>query len=1074
MHSSSLTSTIEPSEFFVLRTPLLPLDLFLNWSGLPVNDSSRYLEIQGNFEQQAQSLSERLKKILNRREIREAIFLASSEVESALSAWLSDNAGVHTDKIQHTLIKYFTRMCARATPYGLFAGCATGIIGDETHLVVDGSTPHKRTTRLDLGYVQEFLDHVATDPTTRISLRYLPNSSSYVLGNRLVYVEARKKGRQHLYHLVAVEHTEELNKALCLAEKGATPLQLAMGLTDSQVDVEEAKEYVSELIDAQVITPELSPTVTGDNPVAHLIKILDSNDETKSLATVLHEATQSMAALDKEGIGNDPQVYRDIALKLNSLSVPFEVSKLFQVDLIKNGPAVLGRRVADELLIGADTLYRVTPKRNKDPLQAFRRSFVERYESREVRLVEALDEETGIGFQNGNSTSGGSTLLQGLALRLDKEEQTQDWTSRDSFLLQRVEETFSFGKTELLLNDSDIEKLSASEHFSLPPAFAVMATLASNLPVNSSLSDFQVLLHGVSGPSGARLLGRFCHSSDSLRSYVQEHIRKEEALDPETIYAEIIHFPGGRAGNVIMRPQFRQHEIPFLGRSCSSSARQIPVDDIFVRIAGDWVILTSRTLNREIRPRLTCAHTFGRSSLSLYRFLGAVQDQESGGSIAWDWGRLVALRQLPRVRYGKYVFARARWSLAKPELDRLRGKNPGDRVGAAIELRKKLNLPRFVVLADGDNELLIDFENVLSIEVLAGLLKNRSGALLLEFFPNPEQLCATGREGRFVHEVIVPYVRNSNQKQVGTKLQQHSTPAVCRTFPPASEWLYVKIFTGHVAADSLLKHVIKPVVEQSMRCGAADRWFFIRYADQGWHIRLRIHGDPTRLLAEILPLLRSHLDSYLSDGRVSSVQLDTYQREIERYGGDAGISLSEELFHIDSVAAVAIIEGFAGDDALDKGWRLALRGTDMLLTALRCDIDRKLRIVARLREQFAGVKSSDKHFKLQLGTKYRDLRSNIEQLLDPAYDVNSNCRSGILVLNDRSKRLGAIADELVELERQAKLSVSREALAASYVHMQINRLLRSAHRAHEIVIYDFLSRVYMSQLKSGKVTYESA
>src|SRR5260370_28460018 len=125
MHSSSLTSAIEPSEFFVLRTPLLPLDHFLNWSGLPVNDSSRYLEIQGNFEQQAQSLSERLKKILNRREIREAIFLASSELESALSAWLRDNAGVHTDKIQTTLIKYFTRMCARANPYGLLTGCAT-------------------------------------------------------------------------------------------------------------------------------------------------------------------------------------------------------------------------------------------------------------------------------------------------------------------------------------------------------------------------------------------------------------------------------------------------------------------------------------------------------------------------------------------------------------------------------------------------------------------------------------------------------------------------------------------------------------------------------------------------------------------------------------------------------------------------------------------------------------------------------------------------------------------------------------------------------------------------------------
>jgi hypothetical protein len=36
-------------------------------------------------------------------------------------------------------------------------------------------------------------------------------------------------------------------------------------------------------------------------------------------------------------------------------------------------------------------------------------------------------------------------------------------------------------------------------------------------------------------------------------------------------------------------------------------------------------------------------------------------------------------------------------------------------------------------------------------------------------------------------------------------------------------------------------------------------------------------------------------------------------------------------------------------------------------------------------------------------------------------------------------------------------------VAVSYLHMHANRVLRSAHRAQELVLYDFLTRYYESQ-----------
>ena len=41
-------------------------------------------------------------------------------------------------------------------------------------------------------------------------------------------------------------------------------------------------------------------------------------------------------------------------------------------------------------------------------------------------------------------------------------------------------------------------------------------------------------------------------------------------------------------------------------------------------------------------------------------------------------------------------------------------------------------------------------------------------------------------------------------------------------------------------------------------------------------------------------------------------------------------------------------------------------------------------------------------------------------------------------------------------------------LALTFLHMFTNRLLRSEGRAHEVVLYDFLSRLHQSRAARGK------
>src|SRR6185503_12472324 len=109
--------------------------------------------------------------------------------------------------------------------------------------------------------------------------------------------------------------------------------------------------------------------------------------------------------------------------------------------------------------------------------------------------------------------------------------------------------------------------------------------------------------------------------------------------------------------------------------------------------------------------------------------------------------------------------------------------------------------------------------------------------------------------------------------------------------------------TGTATADRVLC-ALRPVVDQALASGAADAWFFLRYGDPDWHVRLRFHGAPARLVAEVLPSLHEAMAPLLADGRAWKVVLDTYEREVERYGGGVGVALAERLFDADSRAAL--------------------------------------------------------------------------------------------------------------------------------------------------------------------------
>jgi len=262
--------------------------------------------------------------------------------------------------------------------------------------------------------------------------------------------------------------------------------------------------------------------------------------------------------------------------------------------------------------------------------------------------------------------------------------------------------------------------------------------------------------------------------------------------------------------------------------------------------------------------------------------------------------------------------------------------------------------------------------------------------------------------------------------------------------------------------DRVLRDAVAPVVRDALAAGDATHWFFLRYADPDDHLRLRLAGDPARLATAVLPALDRALAPLLAAGAVRKVQLDTYEREVERYGGDRGIELVEQLFWHDSQAVLEIVELLDGDAGADARWRLALRGIDLLLEDLGLDDDARNKVVSAGRDSLGAEVGADAAFWSRIGERFTKERAALDPVFarDPARDADHDLEPGFAALARRSARIAPIAAELRARDAAGELAPGLDAMAWSLIHMHANRLLHASQRAQELLLEDFLRRLH--------------
>lgn len=1034
---------IRAENFYVVRTPLLPVNVATELNH--ITNATLAAVIKETFRDQY---------------LQEAIYIASPELYQELQKWLEDASVNEKDnyKLAAALYRYLLRMSTRCTPYGLFAGCATGDPADHTDIRLNNKAEHKKHCRLDMNYVAELAVAITAVPEITEQLLYYPNNSLYATGNQYRYAAYTIKNKFRNYYLTAVNQSPYLDKMLHTAAPGATLKDIRNSIVSEadEISEEEAAEFTAELLQNQLLVSELEPTVTGEEFFVHLNHRLRHFSYTEEFTTPLSRI-QTILQDQRSGIDK----YTATHALVKSM-IPNTSSKdLVQTDLfLSTGSNTLSHTVINELSAQIGQLWKLAPINKNADLQSFCQAFQQRYEEQEVPLSIALDTEAGIGYgSHSNGNTDHTPLVDDIHAAPGGQTNSSPRSKMQEFQLQQLHQCLRDSKKVINITKEQLDTLKDKEVPALPDSLYLMGSILSNSAAAIDNGNYLFDMNGCSGPSAANLLGRFCHGDEKLATKVKECLAAEEANDPEKIYAEVIHLPESRTGNILMRPRLREYEIVYLANSLTPEAFQIHLSDLMVSVQRGKVVLRSKKLNKIIIPRMSTAHNY-RNGLPVYKFLCDLQSQDYHTGIAWQWQLPGEVSFLPRIQYGHIILSKSTWTLNKKNWPALANATAAQYMGIFQEIKAQLDLPRYVVITEGDNELPADLENEVAVHLLMTQLIKKEQVTLQEFLHTPDNCWIEGPEGKHTNEFIIPlrYISPEKNKKEQLLITTAITDMPVRQFVTGSEWLYVKLYAGTRSAENILKEIILPLTRQLMQENIIDKWFFIRYNDPENHLRIRFHhGERKDFWKVVLERLYDALGD--APNSVYRLQTDTYEREIERYGAGT-MTFSEDFFHYDSESILNILNLLEEEEGENYRWLLALRGVDTLLNDFGYALPEKFALLKRLQAGFYEEFGGGKPLLLQLNDKYREEMRKVSSILDPSQDAANGIEEATAFLAARSQQ---IKQRLVGVNIE-----QRNDLLGSYIHMHLNRMLLSNQRKHELVIYHFLSRYYESLMAIAK------
>jgi thiopeptide-type bacteriocin biosynthesis protein len=935
-------------------------------------------------------------------------------------------------KEQLAVWKYVNRICFRPTPFGLFAAVSAVSWG-----VGDGIRVGRRTIHTQASFAEAIrLGQQHRSLAGASALLYRLNTSIYDCGDHLRYLAAAANTANTAFEfaIASVAKMEKWDdfRRFCARQRSYAVL-LDFIAVNWQLERTAAGGLLDELIELQLLTDNLLPNITGTDygKKLSLLKNAGPPADLKILTCALpgSSLTRQQAEALKNRISDAQKVY---------------------VNTTAMAAGLLSQRYQEQLLTALRCLERLTPPAPEGPLRDFISAYQKKFGDRDLPLLAALDPEIGVGYQNlaGDAQSG--TLLDDIDWGSKAAcHEAPRWSPVHSFLLRKWQESVPGDSIRL-----DPEEVLAADH--LPGVSATPPTLS----IVFRISGRKLLVENAGGAGATAVIGRFTPFNQTIAALARAIAQQECAANSGVIFAEIAHVCDFHAANINRRRSNYAYEIPVLCASSAGRPYQLPLADLYVSLSEGEVVLYSKRLRKRVIPRMSSAFNYSRNQLSVFRFLGDLQYQGTGAHFSIDLRALFPdQRFYPRVELPDTVLHLATWCLQQEDFREITMAPAETRFVLFSQLARRLKFPRWIALADHDRQLVFDCSASRDVGFLLETIRHAGQITIREFlYPDEPDTLVRTTDGKPLINQFIASLYQEKESYPRFTPGLHVSERVPRRLGPGTDWLYYKISCHPGRADELLSAYICPIVEQSLKDHQISKWFFVRYADPEFHLRLRLHTQ-TCGAEKTGRTLNETLNRLLQQGLIADFTIAVYERELERYGQEH-MRAFEAVFYRSSAWIAAYLQSDPGTDAAEP-YHFALYSGRHILQALQINGADRIAYLEKVVHAFLLEFRSTPALKYQLDQKFRALRRALEgEAGDTCFQTGKQARAGKHLTRELD-RFRKQAGHVQENQWQR--------WAGDILHMHFNRLFARQGRRQEFVLYYLWLKLERSQQARNRV-----
>ncbi|WP_432161496.1 lantibiotic dehydratase [Streptomyces sp. NRRL F-5630] len=827
-----------------------------------------------------------------------------------------------------SVMRYLLRMTGRATPNGLFAGIAPASFGERPGW--SWGEWHRPVIRADGDWIADLVARLEADPELLRHLHVMANNTIFVRGDRLIVPYPPRSCRTDCSPAaeVSLRYTSAVRIAVD-ATVSPVPVHAVVALMRSEfpdVPADRVEGLVSSLVERGVLISSLhAPSATLD-ALDHLVE--------QAEAAAASSATDLVADLRtvRDAIARHNQVLAPAdgrrlrtALRRKMTALSSVKAQPFTLDLRMDCSLTLPPQVAREAEQAATVLARLSAYPFGTPAwKDFHNRFFERYGINSlVPVRDLVDPDVGLGFPVG--------------YRDAQPEQGEALTAREQRLLSLAQAAVLDGRDEIRLDEDLIRTLAVGDRNA--PQVPAHTELRFRIRAASqeALESGDFVLHGIAPSRGigttiGRSLGLLA-SDDQARVAVM--LEELPVNTPGAVPTQVSFTPLDRGDTNVTRVTELLPAVISLAEHRPVDARTIPLDDLAVGCDRRRLYLVSLSRACLLDPMTLHALDLRGHTPPLARFLTEISRAQTAVLTVFPWASATALPYLPRVRYGRAILSPARWRLNRSELPDRRA-SWGEWHKAADEWRARRRVPDEVELAEGDQLLPLDLSERAHLALLRAHLDTHESVILTE---------AESEEGWFdgrSHEIIAPMtaVRPPQWPAVPPVTADQLVTRDHGHLPGAASWLLVKLY-GHVERQpEILADHLPALLGQ---WNEPPTWWYMRYRDPRWHLRLRIAVPSEQDFALTAQRVSAWANGLRRAGLLTDMQFATSYPETGRWGPGPLMSLAEDVFAADSRALavqfaqsshphqqvlaaanfVSVAAAFTGSTAAGMNWLIA-------------------------------------------------------------------------------------------------------------------------------------------------------